>query len=240
MTEPLESHLLGQAGRRRASFWHEVRARAVIDQVPPNRQCTVADIGAGAGLLGEILRRERPSVRYRFSEPIDAVASLVGARHGPDARMASSTDLAGADVITLLDVVEHIDDDRTFVADLVEHAPSGATIVITVPALPLLWSSWDEQLGHFRRHTRRSLAALVTGLDVTAIEVSYLFPELLPPALARRALRSRTGVPAAPATDFPELPRMLDRVLLRVSLLTYRWRRRWPAGTSLLLVARVV
>jgi hypothetical protein len=237
MTDPLESHLLRQVTHRRTSFWHEIRARAVLDHVPVDRPTTVADIGAGAGLLGDILRRDRPLADYRFYEPLESAATLVGARHGPEAQMSSSAELDGADVITLLDVVEHIDDDRAFVTELVSHAPAGAIVVVTVPALPSLWSTWDEQLGHYRRHTKQSLTQLFAGLPVATVEVSYLFPELLPPAIVRRAARSRTGAP--PASDFPQLPRALDALLLRVGRLTYRWRERWPGGTSVLYVGRV-
>jgi len=68
-------------------------------------------------------------------------------------------------------------------------------------------------------------------------EVTYLFPELLPPALVRRAARGRVGgARDGRVVDFPELPATLDRALRVLSGLTYRGRRWWPVGTSLLLV----
>jgi hypothetical protein len=67
--------------------------------------------------------------------------------------------------------------------------------------------------------------------------VSYLFPELLPPALLRRLTRRRHHDSASGA-EFPQLPRWLDRVLFRLSSATFRLRRVWPAGTTVLLVAR--
>jgi SAM-dependent methyltransferase len=229
--------LLGQLTQR-PSFWHEVRASAVIERVPVDRPAVVADLGAGAGLLGEIVRRDRPRSAYRFYEPIDALAGLLTERHGGDARLADIAAVRDADLVTLLDVVEHVEDDRALVAEIVQAMRPGATLVVTVPALPLLWSPWDEALGHHRRYTRATLRSLAAGLPLAVDEVSFLFPELLPPALVRRVARGRVGRDRdARIAEFPNLPRVLDRALRYVSGLTYRCRRWWPAGTSLLLVA---
>ncbi len=236
--DPLESHLLGQTSRR-VSFWHEVRASAVIARLPADDPAVVADIGAGAGLLGDIVHRDRPNCSYHFYEPIDALAELLGIRYGEGARMSDATAVADADVVTLLDVVEHIDDDRGFVAGVVRSMRPGATIVATVPALPILWSQWDVALGHQRRYTRKSLGAVADGLSLEVAEITYLFPELLLPAFVRRIAGGRVGPDRdGRIAEFPQLPVALDGVLRVVSGLTYRARRWSPAGTSLLLVAR--
>jgi hypothetical protein len=138
------------------------------------------------------------------------------------------------DAVVLLDVVEHVDDDRAFVGDLVAGLDPGAVLIATVPALPSLFSAWDEAMGHHRRYTRRSLRAVVAGLPVDVDECSYLFPELLPAAVARRVTKPRR---AAISPEFPDLPRPLDDLLFRVGRLTARVRAYSPAGTSLLIVA---
>jgi SAM-dependent methyltransferase len=237
--EPLESHLLGQTAQR-SSFWHEVRATAVLERVPVGRRSALADIGAGAGLLGDILRRDRPECLYHYYEPLDALAARLAERFEPGARLRNETDVSEVDVVTLLDVLEHIEDDRGFLGELVGAMRPDATLVLTVPAVPALWSPWDEQLGHFRRYTRRTLRAVANSLPVEVVEVSYLFPELLVPGFARRILRRRRGIKdgGGSGAEFPVLPRPLDRSLRVLSGLTYRARKVSPAGTSLVLVAR--
>lgn len=245
MTSELELHLLGQVDNPRSSFWHDVRALTVVDRVPVDRQSTVADIGAGAGLLAGVLRARRPRARYTFYEPLDSLASVVEDVIGVGSRRSAHDQVAGADVVALLDVVEHIEDDRAFLASIVSNMDLHAHLVITVPALPLLWSSWDDQLGHHRRYTRRTLRNVVSGLPLDVVEISYLFPELLPPALLRKFGRWTTGrrgdrqaIEVVPDADFPVLPRALDRALCGIATVTYRVRRLWPVGTSLVLVAR--
>lgn len=237
MDQPLELHLAGQV-EHPPGFWHEVRARAVTDHVPVATPSTVADLGAGGGQLGRILARDRPLARYRFHEPLEALNERLVATHGEDARL-SPDEALDVDVVALLDVVEHVEHDRAFVAGVVAACRPGATIVITVPALPALWSSWDEALGHFRRYTRASLVAVVDPLPVDVLEVSYLFPELLVPAVLRKGWRALRGARHGAAVDFVQLPRPVDRVARAIGATSFRLRHRMPLGTSVLLVLRV-
>ncbi len=235
MAEPLESHLLAQTSGRQVQFWHKVRALPVTTRLP-RPDATVVDVGAGAGVLGDILTRRHPDVRYRFFEPLDSMADQLEQRFGHDARLENSSACSAADIVTLLDVIEHVDDPSALLAPIVHASRPGTLFVITVPALNALWSGWDEQLGHRRRYTKRTLSAETRGLSLEVIEIAYLFPELLLPALVRK-LRSPGGDDESRA-EFPELPGWLDRLLFIGSSLTYKARRVWPAGTSLVLVAR--
>src|SRR5262245_4236581 len=99
--DSLESHLPGQTTHRR-SFWHDVPAPPVLGQSPRDRPATIADLGAGAGLLGDQLLQLRPRAIYRFFEPIDSLADRLATRHGADARLPATTALREADVVTLL------------------------------------------------------------------------------------------------------------------------------------------
>ena len=137
--------------------------------------------------------------------------------------------------MALLDVIEHVEDDYALLATVAGSMKVGARLVVTVPTLPALWSDWDRRLGHHRRYTRHRLGAAVAGLDLDVREISFLFPEMLPPAVARRFQRRSSD--DAGSAELPELPGWLDRLLFRVSSLTYRFRRWWPAGSSLVLVA---
>jgi hypothetical protein len=139
--------------------------------------------------------------------------------------------------VTLLDVIEHLEAPGPLLAEAVTATPSGSYVIITVPALPALWSSWDESLGHHRRYTKQSLAREVDGLPIEVVELAYLFPELLLPAVGRRLRRSRRSQTPS-SSEFPALPSWLDKLLLTVAKGTYALRRWWPAGTSVLLVAR--
>lgn len=240
--DPLEAQLQRQLEQSRDFFWHRLRWKAVAGYLPRQGPFQLLDVGAGAGLIGEYLRRDRPSARYRFIEPIESLRRRLEQRFGAEANAEELGSLEEMDVVTLLDVLEHQRDDRDFLADLVGRMRPGATLMVTVPALPRLWSAWDVALGHHRRYGRVSLRDVVTGPTRRAEEVSYLFPELVPAALVRRIRQpaGRVHLSGVDEFQFPELPRWLNGLLYALGSATLAVRQVWPFGTSLLAVVRRV
>lgn len=224
---PLEQQQLHVAPK--PTFWHRVRFELVADHLRTRPTTAVLDIGAGSGLLGDHLR---PSgVRYRFSESSPALLAALSARFGTDS-VDDGAPITSDTVVTLLDVIEHVEDDAGLLCELAARMHPGTGLVVTVPALRWLFCSWDTDLGHHRRYARRELGALVEQCGFEIEEASYLFPELIPPALVRK-LRRSTG----DAAEFPALPTAVDRVAAVVGRMSSRLRRWWPAGTSVLVVA---
>lgn len=225
---PLEQQQLHVAPA--ATFWHRVRFELIVGHLRTRPTTAVLDVGAGSGLLGDHLRPT--GVRYRFSEESPALVEALIERFG-----ASSLDDGGTltsdVVVTVLDVIEHVEDDAGLLTALAARMRPGADLVVTVPALRWLFSSWDVDLGHHRRYGRRDLIELVERCGFEVVEASYLFPELIPPALLRKLRRTSGG-----AADFPTLPRLVDRLAGAVGRISARLRRWWPAGTSVLVVAR--
>jgi SAM-dependent methyltransferase len=214
------------------SFWHRVRFELVEQQVVAHPARRVVDVGAGSGLLADHLRVALPGVEYRYAESSPPLLDALRGRLGDDA--ADGGGRIDADtVVTLLDVIEHVTDDRGLLAELAARMEPGAGLVVTVPAMRWLFSSWDVDLGHHRRYSRRDVAETVRAAGFEVREVSYLFPELVAPALVRRARASGGG-----SAEFPTLPSWLDRLAGRIGRLSCRRRRMWPVGTSVLAVAR--
>jgi SAM-dependent methyltransferase len=211
------------------TFWHRVRYQLIVDHLRTRPTTAVLDVGAGSGLLGEHLRPT--GVRYRFSEPSPALAAALRARFG-DTSLDDGGPITSDTVVTVLDVIEHVDDDVDLLAALAARMHPGAGLVVMVPAMRWLFSSWDVDLGHLRRYGKRELTDLVGCVGFEVQEAGYLFPELIPPALLRK-LRRSTGE----AADFPDLPAVVDRAAALISRTTTRLRRWWPVGTSVVVIA---
>lgn len=64
------------------------------------------------------------------------------------------------DSILYIDVLEHIEDDHAELARAAAHLHPGGRLVVLSPAYPFLFSPFDKAIGHYRRYTRASLAAL--------------------------------------------------------------------------------
>ena len=84
------------------------------------------------------------------------------------------------DLIVLLDVLEHIDDDEKSLSILKNWAKNDATLLITVPAYQFLWTKHDELHHHKRRYTAGQLKKIIenNGWKVNYISYfnSFLFP----------------------------------------------------------------
>lgn len=239
MTEALEAHLRRQVEHSRRFFWHRLRWNVVRGYLPHDEPFELVDVGAGAGLLGVYLEQEYPQATYRFVEPIDSLRDALIAKHGPRADAGEDTVFDSTRFVTLLDVLEHQPDDKLFMAELVQRMPNGATLLVSVPARQSLWSQWDVALGHFRRYDKEALRTSIEGLPLDVQETSYLFPELVPLAWLRRRRRNESSADGGAATDFPDLPRVLNGSLYFAGKGSLAFRRHWRTGSSLFMVATV-
>jgi hypothetical protein len=235
----LEHHLARQIDQGRDFFWHRLRWAAVAEYLPAG-PFTVVDVGAGVGLIGEFLREQRPDAVYRFVEPIPFLSDQLETRHGLAANASEDSSYSGAQVVTLLDVLEHQADDAAFMAELAGRLDDGALLVVTVPAFQRLWSGWDVALGHHRRYERASFRRAVEGLPLEIVELDYLFPELVPLGFVRKVTMRGAASADESRAEFPTLPRPVNGLLYRVGRASLGFRRHWPVGTSLLAVLRKV
>lgn len=147
---------------------------------------------------------------------------------------------ACATVITLLDVLEHLDDDRAAMREMTRLARPGGLIVITVPALRWLWSDWDVALHHRRRYHERDLRALVQVPGLELLRCSY-FNTLLLPAIALVRSWRKLRPPRADATRAEDQlpPAALNSALRQAMVAPACWGWcRPPLGVSLLAVLR--
>jgi hypothetical protein len=78
----------------------------------------------------------------------------------------------GFDCALLLDVLEHVEDDKDFLKRIYSLLNDNARVILTVPAWDFLFSGHDRFLGHHRRYNRKTLSVI---LDKFEIENSFYF-----------------------------------------------------------------
>ncbi|HEB01715.1 MAG TPA: class I SAM-dependent methyltransferase [Nitrospirae bacterium] len=138
------------------------------------------------------------------------------------------------DMVLALDVLEHLEDDKTAVGEIGRVLKDGGHLVCTVPAHPFLFGAHDRGLGHHRRYTMRAVRNLFADLDICMAGYWMFF--LFPAAFAQRMVqrKSQSGSKAAlPGT----LNSLLYRVLKLESSLISRGVR-LPTGLSIYCTAR--
>ncbi|MCA9395494.1 MAG: glycosyltransferase [Candidatus Omnitrophica bacterium] len=112
------------------------------------------------------------------------------------------------DVITALDVIEHVPDPERVVGEISRVLKAGGRVIITVPAFKFLWSPHDEALSHFRRYHRRELRGLLEDAGLPVVRMGYhycaVFLLVAPLRVFKRLFsgqerpRSDTAVPPPP------------------------------------------
>ena len=77
------------------------------------------------------------------------------------------------DSIFLLNVIEHIKDDHTAAKNCRYLLKPDGHLILLAPAYSWLFSSFDKQLGHFRRYSLRSLKELLEKNNFNILSGSY-------------------------------------------------------------------
>jgi SAM-dependent methyltransferase len=191
--------------------------RAVADSVVPAApDRTVVDIGCGVGANAPAFMTGYRYIGYDPSpDAIDAArrANPSGVFHPGSAREAGA-DLAAAAAVLLTDVIEHVPDDRQLLTDIIQPMKAGAHLLVTVPAGMELWSPHDVTLGHFRRYDMTSLAAVLEGLPIDTVILTYFNSRLyLPVRIVRWTTQRLRRSAGAGGTDFSVPPAPINRTL---------------------------
>lgn len=238
--EDLEHHLLEQVAWSREFFWHRVRWKLVARHLPKKEPFGLLDIGAGAGFVGEYLAEEFPQADYFFIEPLSLLEKRLCELYGNDKNMVEKEDFSKIQFVSLLDVLEHQQDDQFYLRKLVRKMDTGSKLFLTVPAFSCLWSDWDQRLGHFRRYRKEDLIKIFKTLPVDVEEVKYIFAEMFPLALFRKwkGRFFKKGRGDFKDAEFPKLPFWINEFLFHMSCLFFRLNRFIPFGTTLFAAIR--
>jgi 2-polyprenyl-3-methyl-5-hydroxy-6-metoxy-1,4-benzoquinol methylase len=78
------------------------------------------------------------------------------------------------DTVVILNVVEHLEDDKKAVQCLNARLKPGGKLILMVPAIQLLYGTLDHSFGHFRRYTKKSISQLIASSGFTILECEYV------------------------------------------------------------------
>lgn len=227
-------------------WWFRGRSRivtALIGALELPAPARILDFGTGTGAMLAELRR------FGDAQGVDADERAVAFCHARGERRVSRLESstlpfadASFDLVTTLDVLEHIEDDAAAVSEIARVLRPGGRMLATVPANPWMWGAQDRVSHHFRRYTATTLRAAIAAGGLELERLTHFNTVLFPPIAATRLLR-RLGPPAGePRSDFNAAggEGALGRLLAAAFGLEARWLRHanLPFGVSLLAVAR--
>ncbi|TAK37407.1 MAG: class I SAM-dependent methyltransferase [Lysobacteraceae bacterium] len=224
-------------------WWFVARQRIVEDLIrrriglAPGSQ--VLDVGCGTGAILSMLSKQFEAYGTDTS-PL--AIELCGKRGLKNAFQCTLESFPRPDLrfnlITLLDVIEHIDDDLAVLQQARGYLKDGGSVLITVPAYQWLWSRHDDLNHHKRRYTKAGLAGVLDRAGLQPAFLSYYNTLLFPAALAGRMIQKAGGstsdttltIPPSPLNALLTSVFSSERHLLGMSPL--------PFGLSLVAIAK--
>ncbi len=160
---------------RRAALWYYVQ------KIIPEKS-KVLDAGCGSGYISyKIAQRGNTVVALEYDPvlinfvkkkfkqnnlSIRAKKFILGEK-GKDIKIGKY------DYIVCLDVLEHIKSDIYALKELKSALKKNGKIIISVPAMPILYGKRDKNLGHHRRYSKKDLQNLIKKAGLSVVEIRY-------------------------------------------------------------------
>lgn len=143
------------------------------------------------------------------------------------------------DFVTLLDVIEHLDDDVSFLQVATEYVKPGGFLIVNVPALPSLYGPYDEAAGHLRRYTIDSLKSVFGKANFKIVDLFYWGFSLVPLLVARNIMYAASDSKDIIRRGFQPPGQLMSSALEVLRNMELSLSSRWPIGSSILGIVRV-
>lgn len=162
----------------------------ILDEIRPHFGSRLAEVGGGIGTFAGFLVTDYLLRNISSSlEVFEPTAHLYTKMHHKLARHYPSLIESGRlvltqgffepsekkyDTVILINVLEHIEDDLALLRTAHETLYQGGTLIIFVPALTRLYSSFDKAVGHHRRYERPALEQLFLKAGFEVVKSQYM------------------------------------------------------------------
>ena len=156
--------------------------RRMVRGLGPRR---ILDVGAGSGFFSRHLLAETEA-QSALCVDIGYASERDDSEAGKPVLYRRDTGPTDCDLVLMMDVLEHVDDDRGLLRHYAAKVPSGAHFLVTVPAFAFLWSGHDVFLEHKRRYRLGEIEAAMGEAGLPVVRGAYYFGLVFPLAAAVR------------------------------------------------------
>ena len=186
-------------GVEESSFWFRHRNNCIVSVVksyPPEDKGTIFDIGGGNGFVS--LALADAGFNVALVEP-GKVGAQNAKKRGLKNVICATTNTAkfkqySLPAVGLFDVIEHLEDDLSFLQSIRSLMKKGGLLYATMPSYSFLWSHEDFIAEHFRRYTLENISKVLNTVGFQVEFSSYIYRFLPLPIFILRTLPYKLGL----------------------------------------------
>jgi len=171
-------------------WYYRSKSKAMTRLLAGAPPSIILDVGAGSGFFSRKLLSDS-SAKEAWCVDISYDGDSDASEAGKPVHFRRSIDKVNADLVLLMDVLEHVDDDVGLLKDYMQMVSSGTRFLISVPAFQFLWSGHDVFLEHKRRYRLNQIEDVVKKAGLTVKHGAYYFGAVFPLAATIRLARNR-------------------------------------------------
>lgn len=241
-----EEMVVATLEKARHHCWFHARSRialSVLKEQRVSRTASVLDVGCGWGTNLQALE----DAGYQATG-LDISRRVLDALDRPgrflieaDLNEEPPADAKLYDALFALDVIEHLDDDRSAVRRLAGLLRPGGLAVVSVPALPELFSDFDRIQGHRRRYLPETLRTAFDGSGLNILKIFWWGAWMVPVLRRMRGPSRKPGSDTSSYAHYLRIPPWPVPQLMRLAFALEKQRAlngKLGTGTSLFAVAR--
>ena len=191
-----EEDILGEAVSEH--WYYRSKASALLGYVRHLNPQSVLDVGAGSGFFSKELLK-KTDVKEALCVDTSYKSEHNEKVSGKPIRYRTHSGSVDADLVLMMDVLEHVDNDIGLLCEYSEKVTAGTYFLITVPAFSFLWSGHDVFLGHKRRYTLKEIEEVVENAGLIVDRGSYFFGLVFPLVAVLRLLNGNINMLGRPS-----------------------------------------
>jgi SAM-dependent methyltransferase len=247
LAKEMEQHTYGIMNNVEDSHWWFVGRRAILESFlesihskfqTPNSKLRILDVGCGTGANLEMLKQFGEPEGVDVSD--DALEFCKAKGLKVHKGLAESLPFADEsfDLVTALDVVEHLDDDIAGLKEMNRVMKADGKTLIFVPAFMWLWGVQDDISNHRIRYTREQIVDRLNAAGFKIERATYANITFFLPILLGRFLMKITGI--KPESENNVNVSALNGIFGKVFSSEKYWLKKsnFPFGVSIVIVAK--
>ncbi|GHU35131.1 hypothetical protein AGMMS50256_29810 [Betaproteobacteria bacterium] len=204
-------------GDQIANHWYyHSKAVAMMRLIAKIEAASILDVGAGSAFFTRHLL-SHSAVKEAWCVDTGYKCDSDEDYAGKHIHFRRTIDAVNADLVLLMDVLEHVENDVSLLTDYTSKVPSGTQFLISVPAFQFLWSGHDVFLGHKRRYQLKEIESVARQAGLTVKHGNYYFGVVFPLAVVTRFAGNILGERQQPRSQLKQHSSFVNGILSTLS-----------------------